>query len=286
MKYPSSYQHFCRPNWRYLLPALAILLAFLHSAQAEESLPDKFKIAIGGYSILRFDSRMSLTDPNVGAGISLSPEDTLGVNNEQTVLRLTGYYRFTEEHALTYAWYSISARGNKTIEEEFDWLDENGNEITIPVGAKVDSTLNYEIFKVGYLWSFYHTDKVELAIGAGLHVTRISVDLQADRTNSGEEAENVAVTVPLPVISFGLNYSITPKLSWGLKSEAFALKYGDSNGLYTDITLSMEYRVIDNIGVGVGLGSNALNITEDAPEGKFTYDNRISGLLLYTAAYF
>ena len=286
MEHLSSYQHCCRPNRRYLLPALAILFAVSGSAQAEESLPDKFKITLGGYSVLRYESRISLTDADVGAGISISPEDTLGVDNEQTVLRLTGYYRFTKEHALTYAWYSISSRGNKTIEEEFDWLDEDGNEITIPVGAKVDSIINYEIFKVGYLWSFHHTNKVELAVGAGLHVTRVSADLQADTTSSGEEAEDVAVTVPLPVVSFGLNYTITPKLSWGLKTEAFALRYGDSSGIYTDITLSMEYRVVDNIGVGFGFGSNSLNITDESSDGKFNYDNRISGLLIYTAAYF
>ena len=64
---------------------------------------------------------------------------------------MTGYYRFTKEHALSYAWYKISSRGNKAIEEEFDWVDENGDQITIPIGAKVDSIIEYEIFKLGYL---------------------------------------------------------------------------------------------------------------------------------------
>lgn len=265
---------------------VAILFASINPAHAEDNVPDKFSITIGGYSVYRYDGTMSLTDPDLGAGISISPEDTLGLDNEQTVFHLTGYYRFTKEHALTYSWYRIKSDGHKTVEKEFEWLDEDNNTITIPVGAKVDSSLDYNIFKLGYLWSYYHTDKVEMSIGAGLHITRISADLHADTTSSGLEAQNVAVTAPLPVISFSINYAVTPKFSWLMKVEAFTLKYKDWDGIYTDTTLAMEYRAFKNIGLGIGLGTNSLKITEDTSDHKFIYDNRISGVLMYAAAYF
>ena len=263
-----------------------LLVATTSTAHAKEVIPDRFMITLGGYSVSRYDGTMSLTDPDLGAGISISPEDTLGLDIEQTVLRLTGYYRFTKEHALTYSWYRISSQGNKTLTEEFEWLDENDNQITIPVGAKVDSSLDYNIFKVGYLWSFHHTDKVEMAVGAGLHVTRIAVGLHADTTNSGNEPQDVATTVPLPVVSLALTYAVTPKFHWSIKSEAFALKYEDWNGIYTDMTLTMEYRTFKNVGLGIGLGSSSLKVTEDAPDYKFIYDSRITGVLIYAAAYF
>lgn len=265
---------------------VTILYAGIYPLHAEDSMPDKFKITLGGYSVFRYDGTMSLTDPSIGAGISISPEDTLGLDNEQSVLRLTGYYRFTKEHALSYSWYRISSQGNKTLTKEFEWLDEDGNQITIPVGAKVDSSIDYNIFKVGYLWSFHHTDKVELALGAGLHLTRFAVGLRADTTSSGGEVQDVAVTVPLPVISLALNYAVTPKFHWSIKSEAFALNYEDWNGIYTDVTLTMEYRTFENVGLGIGLGSNSLKVTEDTSEHKFIFDNRITGALIYAAAYF
>ncbi len=265
---------------------VAILFASINPAHAEDNVPDKFSITIGGYSVYRYDGTMSLTDPDLGAGISISPEDTLGLDNEQTVFRLTGYYRFTKEHALTYSWYRISSQGNKTMEGEFEWLDENNDPITIPVGAKVESSLDYDILKVGYLWSFHHTNKVEMATGAGLHMTRLAVDLHADTTGADVEAQNVSVTVPLPVISFALTYAVTPKFHWSFKGEAFALKFEDWDGIYTDMTLSMEYRTFKNIGLGIGLGTNSLKITEDTSDHKFIYDNRISGVLMYAAAYF
>jgi hypothetical protein len=263
-----------------------MLFVTTNLVHADESVPDKFNISIGGYSVVRTEATMSLTEPNLGAGISISPEDTLGIDNEQTVLRLTGNYRFTKEHALNYSWYRIISEGNKTLKKEFEWLDENGDQVTIPIGAIVDSSIDYNIFKVGYLWSFHHSDKVEMAIGGGLHITRIAIDLNSDATSSGVDAQNVSLTVPLPVVSFALNYAVTPKFHWVLKGEVFALKFEDWNGIYTDMTLAMEYRTFKNIGLGIGLGSNSLKVTEDTSDHKFTFDNQITGVLMYASAYF
>lgn len=265
---------------------VAMFIVASNIARAEESVSDQFNISIGGYSVFRTDASLSLTDPDLGAGISISPEDTLGLDTEQTVLRLTGYYRFNNEHALNYSWYRITSQGDKVLSEEFQWLDENGNQITIPVGAKVNSSLDYNIFKVGYLWSFHHSDKVEMAVGAGLHMTRIAFGLTTDSISSGGEAQNVSLTVPLPVVSFAINYAVTPKFHWIIKGEAFALKFEDWNGIYTDLTLAMEYRTFKNIGLGIGLGSNSLNVTEETSEHKFALNNQMAGVLIYASAYF
>ncbi len=268
----------------FLLAAMFFVTAKL--AYAEDSVPDKFNISLGAYSVFRTDATISLTEPGLGAGISISPEDTLGLDSEQTVLRLTGYYRFTKEHALNYSWYRITSRGNKKLEKDIEWLDKNGDPITIQAGVKVDSSLDYNIFKVGYLWSFYHSDKVEMAVGGGLHITRIAFGLNSDTTSSGAEAQDVSLTMPLPVVSFALNYAVTPKFHWVIKGEAFALKFEDWNGIYTDMTLAMEYRTFKNIGLGIGLGSNSLKVTEDTTDHKFTFNNQITGILIYAAAYF
>ena len=226
---------------------LCIFLTMVNLVRAEEPLPDKFKIAIGGYAVGRYDSTMSLTEPTLGAGVSISPEDTLGLDLKQTVTRLDGYYRFTPKHALTYSWYNINSTGNKTIDEEFEWLDENGNSVTIPIGAQANTDLDYDIYKIGYLYSFYHNDKVELAAGAGLHITSISVALDVDTTSGPLDTKNIKSTVPLPVLSLGLTYHVTPKFMWYLKSEVFAISIDDWSGTYTDSTLAMEYRAWKNV---------------------------------------
>ena len=276
---------FLNTKKQYIFFAVLIMVK-INSAHAEDNIPDKFRIAVGGYTLASYESVMSLTEPNLGAGISISPEDTLGLNTEQSVLRLDGYYRFTNTHALTYSWYKISSDGNKAIEEEFDWIDENGDTITVPVGANVDTSLDYDIFKLGYLWSFYHTDKVAMSAGVGLHMMRIAIGLRSDTTSTGVEAKDVDTTLPLPVVSFSIIYHVTSKFYWHFKQEFFALQYDKWDGNYTDSTLGIEYRVFENVGLGIALASNSLKLTEKADDYKFNYDNRITGVLINAAAYF
>jgi hypothetical protein len=187
------------------------LFAMVSPAQAEESQADKFRLAIGGFAIARYDSNISMSDPDLGAGISINPQDTLGINTENTVLRIEGYYRFRLKHALTYSWYSINSTGSKTIDEEFSWVDPAGDPITIPVGAQVNSNLDYDIFKVGYLWSFHHSDKVELGVGAGLHITRLTMALDAETTASPDPTlQNVNTTT----VTQPLEWSTGPGSTW------------------------------------------------------------------------
>jgi len=271
---------------KYILIFVIIVLIIVNQVRAEEFEGYADKISIGGYTLARYESAMSLTEPDFGSGLSVSPEDTLGLTTEQTVVRLDGVHRFNKSHALVYSWYAISSNGNKILDEEMDWLDEDGNQITIPAGAQVESVIDYDIYKLGYFWSFYHSDKVELSAGAGAHITRVGVRLNSDTTSSGVEARHVSTNFPLPVLSFAMKYHVTAKLFWYLKTEAFALSFDNWEGTYTDSTAGLEYHVLDNIGLGAGLGSNALKLTEKDSEYKFTFDNRISGAVFYVAVYF
>ena len=256
-------------------------------ARAEEPVTDKFRLAIGGYALSRYDSAISMTDPDLGAGISISPQDTLGLDIESTVLRIEGYYRFHRNHALTYAWYNIDSTGNKIAEKEFEWVDPGGNPVIIPIGTQIVSSLDYEIFKVGYLWSFHHSDKVELGVGAGLHITQLKVGIDASSTTPPNQSlQNVNTTVPLPVVSFVLKYNVTAKYHWYLKAEAFALQFDNWVGSYRDTTLGMEYRAWKNFAFGVSLSSNSLEIAENDPDFQLRFNNKISGGLIYVVTYF
>lgn len=265
---------------------ILVLMLVIQPVIASDSVDDKFKFAIGGYKITRYDSSLSLTDRGVGAGVSIIPENTFGWDSKQTVFRADGHYRFNKSHSLTYSWYSIDTSNNKVLSEDIEWVDESGGTITIPTGARVDSGINYDIYKVGYLLSFYSTDKVELMTGAGLHVTRIALNITTDTSSSGIDAESVKTTLPMPVISFALKYQITPRTSWHLKSELFKLSFDDWDGVYSDSQIGMEYRAFDHYGLGVGIGTNTLKIVEETSDYKFTYENRVTGLLVYLAGYF
>ena len=263
-----------------------ILIILLSVGNAHAQNIDKLKVSAGGFSVFRYDSSMSLTSPTVGLGVAFSPVDTLGWKGEQTVLRLDGRYRFTNKHALSMSWYHISNDGERAIQKDIEWLDRNGNVITIPLGATVNSSLDYDIVKLAYQWSFYHNDKVELSVGGGFHLTDIEVKLAASATNTGERASEARSLLPLPVISFRLGYDVTSKLNWYLQTELFSLSIDDWDGIYTDLQLDMEYRVIENLGLGIGLGTNSLKVSKKTDKSHFDYDNRVTCVHLFVSGNF
>ncbi len=268
---------------------LGVLMGGLLALQAVagETGDPRWELALGGYLLADFDSALSLEDSAAGAGIAISPTRTLGMAFENTVLRFDGLRRLGGPHSLVFSWYSIRSDGYKAIQEAFSWEDEDGNSIVIPVGAQVSSRLKYDIVKLGYRWSFYHSDKVELAVGAGLHVTRFSMALDASTTiPASRSARDVSTTVPLPVVAFTLAYQVDPRWSWSLDNQWFAMRVGEYSGNYTDVTLRVEYQAWKRVGIGLGIGSNNLAIGRENADYRFTFRNRIAGGLMYLTTRF
>ena len=138
-------------NWCSLGATFVGCTVLLGSAPGMAQDDEKLNLAVGGYSVFNYDSAMSLTETNVGVGVSITPSDALGLDGEQTVLRLDGRYRFNTKHAFTFSWYRISVDSSKILLDDIDWVDEEGNTVVIPTGTAVSASLGYDIFKVGYL---------------------------------------------------------------------------------------------------------------------------------------
>ncbi len=266
--------------------ALVASLVMLGSSPAMAQEDDKFEISVGGYSVFRYESAVSLTKTNLGAGISISPRDTLGLNGEQTVFRLDGRFRFNSNHAMTFSWFRINANASKTLADDIEWVDESGDTVIIPIGTSVNSSLGYDIYKLGYLWSFYRSDKVELAAGAGLHMAGVRVGLGVDSAIIDSELRTAKSNLPMPVLSFMLDYNVTSKFEWYFRSQLFAIDLGDWRGVYSDIELGMKYQLFENIGVGAGIGSNGLEVVREEDATRFEFENRVTGLRFFVTANF
>ncbi len=267
---------------------LLLLIAPLTNAQGDgRAMAEKVYISLGGYSVFRADSTVSVVERNLGAGVALSPTDTLGLDMETTVLKLDAHYRINSTSQIAASWYRFDTDSTKTLRTSVDWVDADGNQITIDAGSEISSSMLYDIFKVGYYWSFHHTDKVELTFGGGFHISKFEIDLDVKTDATGnptsQETRRVAQTVPLPTLGIGLNYRINPSLYWFLRAEGFYMKYDDWDGSYSETQLGIEYAIMDNLGIGVALASDSLSASETTSAYKFEYDNKLNGINLFVS---
>jgi len=257
-----------------ILLSLALFSSFL---QAEE-FGDTFKIRLGGYLLSDNKTTVSATtDQLVGARIDL--QDDLGMDTKANVFRLDGHYRFNDAHKVEFAYYSIKINGTNSISEalEFEGAVYQAN-------ASISSFLNMDIYKLNYAYSFYHNEKVELSIGAGLHVMDISTGLSGQASIDGNTAsftsESVDVLAPLPVIGFDLDYAVTPRFHVRGSVDYFGLSVDKYSGSFTDVLISADYQAFDNFGLGAGLNITNLDATVDGTT-KYELDQSITGFLVY-----
>jgi len=243
--------------------------------QAGEADPERLKIDLGVYFITNTSTTLSYVSP-ASVGVTVNTERDLGMESSLTVFRLNGLYRFNETSALDFGYYAFDRSGEIVLDEELDWGDS-----TYPVNANLKSRMDRDIFKLSYLWSFHHDDKVELGLSAGLHVSQIRVELDGSLGGSPVASDNTEVTAPLPVVGFILNYRITPDLSWVNKVELFYLKYGDTTGSFTDLRTALEYRFTETLGAGFGVASSRFKVDTDKGDNTFYLDDQLLGLNAY-----
>ena len=273
-----------------LCAAMAVISSNSTAQETSDRERDRFKLSVGSYVVSRADSVISLNERQVGVGVSINPHDSLGTDLKQLVFRLDGAYRFNQTSSIKFSWYKISNKGTNEVDTDFSWVNDEGEEFVIEAGSELTSELSYEIAKINYTWSFYNSNKVELFTSAGFHITRfgIDVDVTTSVTGSSDDtsARDVDSTIPLPALGLGIVYHINPQWKWYLMSEFFALDYDDWRGTYSDTLFGIEYMPWKHFGLGIGIGTNNLNVLELNDEYRFSYDNRITGINLQLSTQF
>ncbi|MDF1884502.1 hypothetical protein JHD49_11175 [Sulfurimonas sp. SAG-AH-194-C21] len=242
---------------------------------------DKWKINVGGMFVTNFETEMNLSPKNLPIGVKINTKDQLGMENDTGVFRLDGYYRFTDTQSIDISYFSVRSDGGREITQDIEWDGD-----TISAGAKIQSYFDMDVYKINYAYSFYHTKKVELALTAGLHITTIDLGLGAVGVVNGTPTEtyssNSSTTIPLPVIGFKGEYTIIDKcLFVTYKTDYFFLDYDGLTGSLISSALNLEYRFVDNVGVGVGYNANRIYLKSDDGDRKLEISNDLSGAQVY-----
>jgi len=260
-----------------------MLLATSLMAEVKE----KWKINVGSMFVTQFETELKwsrkrvVNGENTLIGKTINTKDQLGLESESSVLRFDGYYRFNKEHKIEFSYFGVNSNSNKITDTSIE-LDGN----TITAGVSLQTYYNMKVYKLNYAYSFYHTDKVELALLVGLHVTQLEIGYNIKgQINSSEIARakgGTDITAPLPVVGFEGQYSIIPKVLFiNYQANYFYLDFGDYAGAITSSTLKMEYRFWEHLGIGAGYNINNIAVRKEDSHKTLDIDNRLSGAILY-----
>ncbi len=259
-----------------------MLLAGATRVSAEEALPERFMLRVGGYTVSNADTVVRLDANNLPIGTYVDFNETLGGDTRATVVRADGMFRFNDKHALGFSWYQLKFTGSRVLSQEIQWGDQ-----TYLLGAQVDSELKFDVYKLNYRYSLYHNDEVELGASAGFHVMRLSASLISNSTSGINQSQSEAVTAPLPAFGLFAKYNFTPRFSVYYDYQAFFISYQDKvRGGLQDFLLGVEYRLFRNIALGAAYNRFALNAKLKGDNKTLYADTNWNGGMLYGALYF
>jgi hypothetical protein len=252
-------------------------------AHAEETLPDKFQIQVGGFFVTSVKTTVELA-AQAGpftAGTRISFEDDLDLSSRESVPRIDGYYRFGKKSRVDFTWFKIDRDGTAVTPFEIEFGD-----ITIPEGTPVTSFFDEEVLKATYGLSFFNSPKAELGLSAGLFVARLGTGI-----NAPANAEEAQGTAPLPVVGAYFRYNMSRRWRFTGKGDFFYLHVGDYEGSLIDLRLNLEHHTWKHAGFGFGLNSIGTFLEADDGEFRGNFDTLLSGIQAYvftnfgTAAY-
>lgn len=279
----------------FRIVSLLLALAAASVAHAEEG-----KEGMIGFGQERFQLNLGYYHPNfdtgLTAGTSRGPgilpghidlENDLGLESSLGVGRINGHWRFFDRHRLYFGYYKLHRETVRPLLTDIGPISipELGINDTILAGSNVRSASDWEVYNLGYGYSFYKSESLELAAKLGLGLARIKLDVSGtlNTLNNGTLISTAgnSVLVPLPTVGVTLDWVASER--WTLKGNFghFQVSVNGVKAGVTDAGVAAEYRLFRNFGVGAGYSLLWLKADIDRADYFGSVRWKTGGLQLY-----
>ena len=238
--------------------------------------PEKFVFRIAAYHVKDADADLTvLSDDFVGTGFSFV--DDLGGDDDLTVPRIDISYRVSDFHRLEFTTFRIERDGKKKLTIDIDIGDESYS-----VGETVVSSIDYELFKLGYAYSLYRSPEAEISFTIGLNFTEYTFEYQLVDGSSDDSSE---ASGPLPMFGARVGYAFDARWSIHLLTEVLFIEIGDAEGSIQNYELDLQYRLNDSLILGMGLARFSIDVTSEEDDWNGRIADTHPGFVLFGSYY-
>lgn len=255
-----------------LIASATLLFSGVSAAAAGTDDVERFSVSLGVFLTDR-DTKTQLDGETPGSGTDVDLEEDLGLKKSDSVFRIDGYFRINEKHRVDFSAFDLSRTGTKQIEEEFVW-----DGTIYPIDVSIDASLDLEIYKLAYTWSFMRRDNGYLGVTAGLYVADIGTSISAESIGRSSSS---GLTAPLPVFGLRGQYDFAEKWSLRGSVEIFAVDYDEYSGSLYDVYAGLDYQLSEHVAIGIGINSVKLNVGVTKNNFNGDLDWRYDGGLLF-----
>lgn len=262
-------------------------LGFSNAWAAEETsnnVLDKRFTFYGGAQLYQAEGEFSSTkegDPDTSIDL-----DDLGLKDDAVSPAVGAIINFWGRRLtlrLDYFGYHDDAKATAGFEFDFDG-------VTFPVGARLDSNLDLDLYVANLSYNFYRSDRARFGVGVGIHAADIDIGvsgkLRVGNTETSLGSGGADILAPLPNLYITGAYAFTDNFLLRYGGGGMSLKYGDWDGSLFFANAFLEYWPFKYVGFGAGYRYLSVNVTYEGSSRKEEYDFSLPGPLLYVTAGF
>jgi hypothetical protein len=251
---------------RILIVAISLIASGIAYGQSSSPFDYRFGF-LGGAYFAEVDTNLRW-DSGLIPGTEIGLESNLGMKDNDSAFNGAFEWRFFNRHALSVSYFKLTRSG--LADAPFNIIIDGE---TIPVGAEVSSSFSAKVTSLKYDFAFIKSDNLMMDVGLGLSVQDLGITIAAEDEDVLEEGD---VTAPLPTITLGLNWAITPSLIANLDVGWFDLKVDNIKGEITELNAGVTWKPWQNIGFNLAYNyfdvSGRVTDEEGDFEGRLNYD--------------
>lgn len=241
---------------------------------------DPFDFTLGGFLIDLSTSAAIGGGSGLGSVIRL--EELLGLDEEQSLLRLGFRWDFAHRHSIGVTWFSISRGASGLFDETVDFVD-------LRFIGTYDSDFDVDFYGLDYRYSLINNNRVDAGFAAGINTFDISAAIEGDAYVIAEIPANPIVEyhratadiiAPVPSVGIFLDYALTKKLIISSGFQFVDLSVSGYDGRFIDVGVTLDWFFTRHFGIGGGLAGTDIQVvyTGDDP---YRIEYSYSGVLFH-----
>jgi hypothetical protein len=261
------------------------------SEPSQPDFPDRLKLWGGYQRLFGLDAKFRFDSPRTGLGSTFDFADDFGGDESDSMIRAGALFRLTPNHAIGISWYAISLRGDKTHLN----TDLHIADLIFSAKGEVTGAIDLTLYRAFYAWSFYRSDRVELALSPGIYFGDFGANFEGSLTiepgvlppvvEGGTVKESHFV--PLPSIGLSVAYKILPRLTANIRTDFFYININQVKGSMAEFFVGLEYRLFKHLAIGSAFNRFWLDIDWKPGNKKgWEINSSWNGVLFYGALYF
>jgi hypothetical protein len=232
-----------------------LVLTLCGSAEtlAEESAPwreyplgNRFSLGVGLFGPT-LDTKVRLDSSNGVVGTAIDFESTLGMDENDRLPLVTGYYRFAKRHRMTFEYFRLDRTGLAVSDAPIRFGD-----VIFPANLPLSSYFNVDVYSFSYSYSIIHDRQKELAFSFGLQFQDIETGI-AGSIGPGLLSEEADAVAPLPTFGGSFDYAISEKWIFTSMIGVFGIEIdlgddSDFSGEIVHVNAGILWKAFENVG--------------------------------------